>query len=473
MEINYNNLGFKCGLEIHQQLEGKKLFCSCSTINSDKEPDVRFERRLRAVAGETGEIDIAAKHEMQKGKKFIYDADSNDTCLIEYDEQPPNELNKQALETTLKLALLLNAKIADEIQVMRKTVVDGSNVAGFQRTALIATDGFIETSKGKVRIPIICLEEEAAQKLEDGKDFVRYRLDRLGIPLIEIATDADIKNNEHAKEVAAHIGMVLRSVPGMKRGLGTIRQDVNVSIKDGARTEIKGFQDLKSIPKVIEYEIKRQLNATKLKQEVRKAEPDFTTSFLRPMPGADRLYPETDVRPVTIDKGYIEKLKKDLPKLLAHKEEDLEKKYKITKELAKELIHNELFEELIKKYNKIEPKIIAHVLVNIPKEIKTRFKEDISKLDKEHFEEVLDYLNKGKIAKEAIIDLLIKKIKNEKVKLEEFTGVSLKEIEKDIKKLIDGKKGLNIGAYMGILMGKYRGKVDGKKIMELLKKFVK
>ncbi|MDP6600274.1 MAG: Glu-tRNA(Gln) amidotransferase subunit GatE [Candidatus Woesearchaeota archaeon] len=473
MEINYSKLGFKCGLEIHQQLEGKKLFCSCSTINSDKEPDVRFERRLRAVAGETGEIDIAAKHEMQKGKKFIYDADSNDTCLIEYDEQPPNELNKQALETTLKLALLLNAKIADEIQVMRKTVVDGSNVAGFQRTALIATGGFIETSKGKVRIPIICLEEEAAQKLEDGKEFVKYRLDRLGIPLIEIATDADIKNNEHAKEVAAHIGMVLRSVPGMKRGLGTIRQDVNVSIKDGARTEIKGFQDLKSIPKVIEYEIKRQLNATKLKQEVRKAEPDFTTSFLRPMPGADRLYPETDVRPVTIDKRYIEKLKKYLPKLLAHKEEDLEKKYKITKELAKELLGNEIFEALVKKFNKIEPQIIAHTLINIPKEIKTRFKEDISKLDKEHFEEVLDYLNKGKIAKEAVVDLLIKKIKNEKIDLEKFAGISLKEIEKDIKKLIDGKKGLNIGAYMGILMGKYRGKVDGKKVMELLKKFVK
>jgi len=473
MEINYSKLGFKCGLEIHQQLEGKKLFCSCSTINSDKEPDVRFERRLRAVAGETGEIDIAAKHEMQKGKKFIYEADSNDTCLIEYDEQPPNELNKQALETTLKLALLLNAKIADEIQVMRKTVVDGSNVAGFQRTALIATGGFIETSKGKVRIPIICLEEEAAQKLEDGKEFVKYRLDRLGIPLIEIATDADIKNNEHAKEVAAHIGMVLRSVPGMKRGLGTIRQDVNVSIKDGARTEIKGFQDLKSIPKVIEYEIKRQLNATKLKQEVRKAEPDFTTSFLRPMPGADRLYPETDVRPVTIDKRYIEKLKKDLPKLLAHKEEDLEKKYKITKELAKELLGNEIFEALVKKFNKIEPQIIAHTLINIPKEIKTRFKEDISKLDKEHFEEVLDYLSSGKIAKEAIIDILIKRIRNEKIDLKKFAGISLKEIEKDIKKLIDGKKGLNIGAYMGILMGKYRGKVDGKKIMELLKKFVK
>jgi len=137
------------------------------------------------------------------------------------------------------------------------------------------------------------------------------------------------------------------------------------------------------------------------------------------------------------------------------------------------LIHNTIFEDLIKKYDKIEPQIIAHTLINIPKEIKTRFKEDISKLDKEHFEEILDYLDKGKIAKEAIIDLLIKKIKNEKIKLEEFTGISEKDIEKEVIDLIERKKGLNIGAYMGILMGKYRGKVDGKKIMELLRKFVK
>ncbi len=476
MELEYNKLGFKCGIEVHQQLEGKKLFCDCKTINSDKEPDVKFERRLRAVAGETGEIDIAAKHEMQKGKKFIYEADSEDTCMVEYDEEPPHEINKEALETTLKVALLLNAKIVDEIQVMRKTVVDGSNVSGFQRTALVAQDGFIETSLGKVKIPTICLEEEAAQKIEEGKDFVKYRLDRLGIPLIEIATDSDIQNNEHAKEVAAYIGMVLRSV-GVKRGIGTIRQDVNVSINKGARTEIKGFQELKSIPKVIENEINRQLSAIKqgkkLDKEVRKVEPDFTTSFLRPLSGAARLYPETDVKPVKIGKNYIEELKKQLPKLLAHKEEEFEKKYNLTKELAKELIHNEIFEEFVKKFNNIDAKIIAHALINIPKEIKTRFKEDISRLKDEHFEEILDYLNSGKIAKEAIIGLLIKKIRNEKIKLEEFTGVSLKEIERDIKKLINEKKGLNIGAYMGILMGKYRGKVDGKKIMEILKKYVK
>jgi len=474
MEINYQKLGFKCGLEIHQQLEGKKLFCSCPTINSDQEPDVKFERRLRAVAGETGEVDIAAKHEMEKGKKFIYECNSNDTCLVEYDEDPPHELNKQALETTFKVALLLNAKIVDEIQVMRKTVVDGSNVSGFQRTALIAQDGFINTSLGKVSIPTICLEEEAAKKLEESNGYVKYSLDRLGIPLIEIATSADIKNNEHAKEVAAYIGMVLRSI-GVKRGLGTIRQDVNVSINKGARTEIKGFQDLRSIPKVIDFEINRQLDAInkgkKLNKEVRKVEKDFTTSFLRPMPGAARLYPETDVTHIKVDKKYIKEIK--LPKLLVHKEEDLEKKYRIAKELAKELIGNELFEVLVKKYNKIEPQIIAHTLINIPKEIKTRFKEDVSKLDKEHFKEVLDYLSRGKIAKEAIIDLLVKKIRNEKIDLKKFTGISLKEIEKDIKELINEKKGLNIGAYMGILMGKYRGKVDGKRIMDILKRFVK
>ena len=236
MQINYEELGFRCGLEIHQQLEGKKLFCSCPASNSVKQPDIKVERKLKAVAGETGDIDIAAEFEMSKKKKFVYESNSEDTCLVEYDEEPPHEMNSQALEAAIKIALLLNAKIVDEIQVMRKTVVDGSNVSGFQRTALVAMDGFVDSSLGRVRIPIICLEEEAAQKLKEGRDFVRYKLDRLGIPLIEIATGADIKSPEHAREVAAHIGMILRSVENVKRGLGTIRQDVNISIEEGSRT---------------------------------------------------------------------------------------------------------------------------------------------------------------------------------------------------------------------------------------------
>ena len=473
----YGKLGFRCGIECHQQLEGKKLFCNCQTINSDAEPDVRFERRLRAVAGETGEIDIAAKHEMGKGRKFVYEADSKDTCLVEYDEEPPHELNKDALETALKIALMLNAKIADEIRFMRKIVIDGSNVSGFQRTALIGTGGFIETSLGKTEISTICLEEEAAQKIKESKESITYRLDRLGIPLIEIATGADIKSAEHAKEVAAHIGMVLRSVEGVKRGIGTIRQDVNISISKGARTEIKGFQDLRSIPKVIDFEVNRQLKLIKggkeTKNEVRKAEPDFTTSFLRPLPGAARLYPETDVAPIRIKKEIIEKLRKNLPKLIIEKASELEKKYNLDSNIAKELLDVSYFEEFVSKFENVEASLIAHTLVNIPKEIRKRFNLDLSKLRKEAYEEILSYLNEGKISKEAVIDLLVRKIKEEKIDLEEFEAVSDKDVEGEIKKLIDEKKGLSIGAYMGILMGKYRGKIDGKKIMEILKKYIK
>lgn len=218
--MNYQKLGFKCGLEIHQQLEGLKLFCNCSTLNlRDSLPDIVFERRLRAVAGETGEIDLAAKHEMAKLKKYIYEGDSKDCCLVEMDEEPPHPINPDSVDTALQVALMLKAKIVDEIQIMRKTVVDGSNTTGFQRTALIAYNGVIETSKGHVRIPTICLEEEACQKIEEKEGHTKYRLDRLGIPLLEIATDIDIIDGEHAKETAEKLGMILRSTGKVKEVL--------------------------------------------------------------------------------------------------------------------------------------------------------------------------------------------------------------------------------------------------------------
>lgn len=475
--MDYGKLGFKSGLEIHQQLEGKKLFCNCPAINSTKEPDIKVIRRLRAVAGETGKVDIAAKHEMEKGKYFVYVSDSEDTCLIEYDEQPPNPINQDLLDSAIETALLLNAKVVDEVQVMRKTVVDGSNTAGFQRTALIAQDGFIETSLGKVRIPIICLEEEAAQKLKETKEYVKYRLDRLGIGLIEIGTAADIKNPEHAKETASILGMILRSTNKVKRGLGTIRQDVNVSIAKGARTEIKGFQDLRSIPKVIGYEINRQLRLIKenkkIKESVRKAEPDFTTTFLRPMPGSARMYPETDVKPIKITKERIEKIRKQLPKLLTEKAEEYAKKYKINIDLAEQLIHKKNYEKYVKEFNKLDSQLIAYVLIEVPKEIKKRFKLDVSKLQDKDFEEVLEYLNERKINNDGLMEILIKKIKNEKIDLKQYKAVSAGNLEKEIKEIISKKPGLSIGAYMGIVMEKYRGKVEGKRVMEIIKKNIK
>ena len=475
--IDYKKLGFRCGLEVHQQLEGRKLFCACPTLNSAEESDCRAVRKLRAVVGEMGEIDAAARHEMAKGREFRYESHSEDTCLIEYDEEPPFPLNKEALETALNVALLLNAKPVDEIHIMRKTVIDGSNVSGFQRTALIAMDGWIETSEGKISIPTICLEEEAAQKLEGKDGELHYKLDRMGIPLIEIATNAGIRTPEHAKEAASYIGMVLRSVEGMKRGLGTIRQDVNISIEKGARTEIKGFQELRSIPKVIEFEVKRQRDliseGKKIPKEVRKAEPDFTTTFLRPLPGAARLYPETDVLPVRITADYVSRLRKNLPKLRDERIKEFIEKYKLAQDVAKEASEDGRFEALVRKYHNIPPQLIAQTIFTTPKELKSRLNLDTSKLTDADYAEVFGYLDTGKIAKDAIIELLSKKIKGEKIEISQFAGISDEELENEVKQIIAEKQGLSPAGYMGLVMAKYRGKVEGKKAMELILRSLK
>jgi glutamyl-tRNA(Gln) amidotransferase subunit E len=226
--IYYSKLKFKSGLEIHQQLDSHKLFCDCPSILRNDEPDFTVHRKLHAVAGESGEVDRAAEYQASLKKEFVYNGYSNNTCLVELDEEPPHSINEEALKIALQIALLLNCTILPLTQIMRKTVINGSNTSGFQRTVLIARGGYVETSLGKVGVDTICLEEDSAREVKKEGDKVYWNLDRLGIPLVEIATAPDIKSAEQAKEVALHIGDILRSCK-VKRGIGTIRQDVNIS----------------------------------------------------------------------------------------------------------------------------------------------------------------------------------------------------------------------------------------------------
>lgn len=266
--MDYKALGLKCGIEIHQQLEGKKLFCQCPTTLRDDTPDFTIHRKIRASAGESGTVDVAAAQEHARSRTFIYEGYNDTTCLVETDSEPPHELNQDALYTTLQFSQLVQAETTSIVQFMRKTVVDGSNTSGFQRTALIATNGNINTSQGNVKIDNINLEEDAAKIVSESTDEKTYRLDRLGIPLIEIGTAPDITSPEQCQETAKKIGMLLRSLPGVKRGLGTIRQDINVSIAGGSRIEIKGAQDLKQLPLLVELEATRQRELLKIKQEL-------------------------------------------------------------------------------------------------------------------------------------------------------------------------------------------------------------
>ncbi len=268
--MDYSKLNLKIGLEIHQQLDTHKLFCNCGSKISENKGDYEVRREIRASAGETGKVDIAAQTEEKKQRYFLYDGYDSSSCLVELDEEPPKEINKEALNAALQVALLLKAKIVDEIQIMRKAVADGSNTTGFQRTALIALNGEIPTINGNIKIDTICIEEDSAKDIEKKDDYRILGLDRLGIPLVEIATDASIKTPEQAKEAAAYLGMILRSTGKAKRGLGTIRQDLNVSIMNGNRVEIKGAQDLRMIPKWIENEITRQQNLIEIQKEIKK-----------------------------------------------------------------------------------------------------------------------------------------------------------------------------------------------------------
>ncbi|HEY3273413.1 MAG TPA: Glu-tRNA(Gln) amidotransferase subunit GatE [Methanocella sp.] len=266
--IDYRAIGLKSGLEIHQQLSSRtKLYCCCpNEIRKAEESDFEFFRYLRARESEMGEVDRAAAEQAMTRKKFIYKS-YDTTCLIENDEEPPMPLNREALDIALKASILFNMKPADEVFTMRKIVVDGSNTTGFQRTCFVASNGFIETPMGRVGMDTLCLEEDAASKVDTKADATTYSLDRLGIPLIEIATAPDIKTPAQAREVALAIGTLLRSLK-VRRGLGTIRQDVNVSIARGARVEIKGVQALDLVQDVVEKEAARQVSLIAIREEL-------------------------------------------------------------------------------------------------------------------------------------------------------------------------------------------------------------
>ncbi len=258
----------KIGLEIHAQLNTKKLFCDCDTDLLDN-PTKTIERKLHVTVSELEEVDRAAFEESLKGKKHVYEA-FDTSCLVYLDEEPPHEPNEEAIETVLKVSLLLNADIVDQIHFMRKMVIDGSNVSGFQRTAIVGLNGVVETDYGNVEIPTICIEEDAARKDREEKDRIFWKIDRLGTPLIEIATSPSIKTPEQGREVALFIGNILKATKKIKRGIGTIRQDLNISIDGGARIEIKGVQELNMIPTYIKEEVKRQENLLKIKEELEK-----------------------------------------------------------------------------------------------------------------------------------------------------------------------------------------------------------
>ena len=250
--------GLLVGLEIHQQLAcSTKLFCNCPPIKSEVLP-YHFERRLRPAQSETGRIDPAAIFEFSKGKSNKYFWSPESSCLVDADEEPPHPLSSEGLDCAFLVAKTLGSNIMDEVHVMRKIVIDGSNTGGFQRTAVVGLGGSINVGGEKVGVQSVTLEEDAARIIGEDSTSRHFALDRLGVPLVEVALDPVRGDPELVGKVALYLGRVLRSTGRVARGLGTIRQDLNVSLSGGKVVEVKGVQKLNLLPRVVEYERARQ-----------------------------------------------------------------------------------------------------------------------------------------------------------------------------------------------------------------------
>ncbi len=622
MDINYRDLGLRVGLEIHQRLDSHKLFCECPSIMREDEPDSWIKRRLGISYSELGAVDPAAKFESLRKRMFLYGIYYDSTCEVEADESPPHPLNEDALKISLTIALMLKMKPIDEVHVMRKIVVDGSNTTGFQRTALVAIGGNesgIETNWGFVRMATLCLEEESAYIIESKPELAKYRLDRLGIPLVELATKPDIWHPDQAKEAALKLGRMLRATGRVQRGLGTIRQDINVSIRDGARQEIKGVQNLDLIPEIVRREVQRQINLIKIRDdlvsrgikedylrkpiidvtstlsdsksnlvkkalargdrvygmrvigfagvlgrevqpgrrfgtelsdyakvfggvrgilhgdelpnygideehvrrvrlelsceegdsfilimgkrrsvelafesikerlkyalkgvpnETRKALPDGNTSFMRPMPGSARMYPETDVLPVKT--APIIRRIEYLPPAPEQVVKRLVDQYNLTEDLAWELFDEDkvtIFEE-ISKYN-VPTRFLASMLVSVVKSLK-REGEPVEKLKEKDFMEIAKLLGEGKLAKEAVPEVLKAIARGEYKSAEYYVKshqISIDKLDSIIEETIREKSEVirergerAFGMLMGEVMKEVRGKIDGAIVSERVRK---
>ncbi|MEM2954439.1 MAG: Glu-tRNA(Gln) amidotransferase subunit GatE [Candidatus Nanoarchaeia archaeon] len=607
METDYKKIGLKAGLEIHQQLATNKLFCNCPSLIRQDAPHFTIKRELRPLAGELGEIDPAAIFERKKKKYFLYEGYNDSICQVELDEEPPKEINKEALEIALSLAKALHCTIPDNLQVMRKTIIDGSNVSGFQRTLLIGLNGWLETSFGKIGLQSVALEEDAARKISETEEATIYRLDRLGIPLIEISTAPDCHTPEQVKEAAEKIGLLLRTTRKVMRGIGTIRQDINISIEGGNRVEIKGVQELQLIPKLVENEIRRQISLLEIKQtlnerkikkveseiydlthlfkntqsnilknqqvfsiilpgfagllkgklgpefakyakyasgvrglfhsdelpgygvtqeevltvrnylklreqdsfiliaaskeiakrafeaiiqranlalqgvpkEVRQALPDGKTEFLRPMPGAARMYPETDLPLIFVNDLLL--------KIKPIKDPEIIKKELRALGLSEDLVNNlvfskwlEPFKEFAKKYPKLSPTLIATTMLIIPKEIRRKLQLSEFELDTSTLNKLFISLSGGDkkfpaIVKESLSEI-IETIAKEKPKsladlntiIKRYSLLSDVELKKEIIKLKKEFQGPS-EKFVNYALSTLRGKASAKKIIQTIK----
>ena len=270
-DADYAGVGFRSGLEIHQQLlTEKKLFCRCPAGRYSDRYDAEILRHMRPTLSELGEYDGTALMEFKTRKEIIYRINRETVCTYEMDDTPPFMIDEQALDHALGVAMLYGLNLVDELHIARKQYLDGSIPTGFQRTTIVGVNGSVPFKDRRVSIVQLGLEEDACREVSDVGHRRTYLTDRLGMPLIETVTGPDMRTPREVAEVAQLLRRLVRSTGHVRTGMGAAREDVNVSVRGGTRVEIKGVPRIPRIPLLTYHEAMRQWNLLRLREELRR-----------------------------------------------------------------------------------------------------------------------------------------------------------------------------------------------------------
>ena len=274
---DYRALGFMAGLEVHQQLDTRsKLFCRCPAGRRVSVYDAEVLRHMRPTLSELGEYDGTALMEFKTRKEIVYQLHRGTVCTYEIDDTPPFEIDEQAVRIALEISLQLNLNLVSELHVMRKQYLDGSIPTGFQRTAMVGLTGTIPFRVPEIgvdrelRIRQLSLEEDSCREISDIGHRITFHTDRLGIPLTEAVTEPDLFTPLELQAAGRLLARVARATGKVRRGPGAARQDVNVSVAGGRRTEIKGVDNHRGLPQLVHIEAFRQLNLLRIKAELER-----------------------------------------------------------------------------------------------------------------------------------------------------------------------------------------------------------
>jgi aspartyl-tRNA(Asn)/glutamyl-tRNA(Gln) amidotransferase subunit B len=479
------------GLEVHVQLKtNTKMFCGCLNEPEEKQPNLNV---CPICMGHPGTLPV---------------------------------INKEAIKNVIKTGLTLGCQIAKETWFERKNYFYPDLPKGYQisqNEAPLCKKGKLKINNRDIKINNIHLEEDTGKLIhseKNGASLVDFN--RAGIPLMELATEPDIRSAKEARKFCEELRLILRylGVSDADMEKGELRAEANISLREiesaslGTKVEIKNLNSFKAVERAIDYEIKRQAELLesneKIIHETRGWNENKQKTFsqrIKEVAEDYRYFPEPDLPPLKISKKEIEKIKAEIPELPDGRRKRFKKEYKIsdgdTEVFTNYKALGDYFEKIIselKNWEKIVHKkklpathlyklikLTANYLITELKKYLTNL-EDVKKIKitPENFAEFIILVNQDKISSSAAQTVLKEMFEigidpSHVIEEKDLTQVSDEsKLKKIIEKVIknnpkpveDYKKGKKnaLQFLLGQVMKLSKGKANPQIVGKILKK---